>query len=660
MATVVAWHGRSLSQHVAQRDGAAKDGYRFLSLSIYGPASDPIYAAVMIKRPAIVAQRDWPSLTAAQFQDVFNEQAKAGYGPVIIAATGSAASPRFAAVFQPCNPIPLTRHLLKSGDSSDLGTIQGMNAKAKSEGLILHCAATYGDANAPHFAAIWMPNTDDTLWNCDGVADDSGTYQARFNAQTSAWSRPAHVTLNASNRYLSLFVDRQVGDWVARHNMSPSDYQAEFDALKTKSYFPICVQAAGADASSARFAAIFAKSESTVAKAFTATGPVANAAIDAVIKQAMQDSPVRHASLAIVHGAKLVYARGYTMAEPNWPHVQPTSCFRMASVSKTVTAVAVFQLIEAGKLKLTDKVQAMLQLKTPSGSAPADGRFGDITIKHLLEHTSGVNPDAFRNGPAVVQAFVQAGHPATLPVTESMTDAYVAGLGMVSAPGAKQAYNNCGYYLLGRVVAHIRGVSKPVDAYQSALFNPLGIHRIRRAVSLISAEPSDEARYEDPSLQVAPSQMSPDQPLVPSEYGTEQIEIMEGGGGLTGAATDIARLIAILISTKDNPAMKRSTLTSMLSDGATMSAAGMGRAGYGFDYVSKQAGDSFYGQKGGSLASSGNVLELNGQWGFTMSWGGKAYAATSWYPDYPSVMNIAKSTDWGSTDLFPQFGMPSL
>ena len=115
-----------------------------------------------------------------------------------------------------------------------------------------------------------------------------------------------------------------------------------------------------------------------------------------------------------------------------------------------------------------------------------------------------------------------------------MTDSYIASLGMVATPGSSQVYNNCGYYLLGRVVAHLRGKSRPIDAYQAALFDPLGIHRIRRAASLISAQPNDEARYQDPNIPVGPSEMTPDQPLVPSEYGTEQVEIMEGGGGLTG------------------------------------------------------------------------------------------------------------------------------
>jgi hypothetical protein len=43
---------------------------------------------IAIKRPVVVAKRDWPKLTADQFQQVFNEQTKLAYGPVMIAATG--------------------------------------------------------------------------------------------------------------------------------------------------------------------------------------------------------------------------------------------------------------------------------------------------------------------------------------------------------------------------------------------------------------------------------------------------------------------------------------------------------------------------------------------------------------------------------------------
>jgi hypothetical protein len=213
-------------------------------------------------------------MTADQFQTTFDDQARVGYGPVMIAATGSSSSPLFAAVFQPMSPINLTRHLLKSGDPSDLGTIQGMNKQAKTNGEILISIASYGDPGNPGFAAVWAPNPAKTFWNNDGLVDDASTYQARLDAETSAWCRPKFVAVDSSNRYMSLFVDNEVGPWVARHNITPADYQTEFNTWTAKGYFPICVQAGGPDASSAHFAALFVQSEDTVARQFHANGPL--------------------------------------------------------------------------------------------------------------------------------------------------------------------------------------------------------------------------------------------------------------------------------------------------------------------------------------------------------------------------------------------------
>jgi CubicO group peptidase (beta-lactamase class C family) len=672
----VAWHGRTLADHTALRNQWTLQGYRFVSLSIYGSVAAPVYAAVMIKRLVIVAQTDSPYMTATQWQQTFDEQAAQGFGPVILTATGSASDPRFAAVFQPQDPIPLTRHGLTSGDVTDLGTIQGMNNSAKSQGLILRWAASYGSATDPRFAAIWMPNTDIVLWNNDGLVDAAEVYQARFDAETSVWCRPSFVTLDGDNCYLSLFVADEIGPWIARHDMSPGDYQREFNTWTAQNYYPICVQAAGSSAVTARFAALFVQTEEIVSRNLNATGPIENEEIDAVVRETMGTYPVaRHAALAIVHGKKLVYARGYTVAEPSWPIVQPTTHFRLASVSKTITALAIFQLIERKMLALSDTMQSILQLRTPSGGAPPVG-FNQITIQHLLEHTSGLQTDSFTDGVAVVQAFEAAGYRASLPVTQAMTDSYIASLQLVSSPGTVQAYSNCGYYLLGRIVAHLRGTAAPIDAYQQYLFGPLGITRIRAAVDLVSAQQEDEARYEAaainqdfPSdLQVASSLMTVDQPLVASGYGNDELAIAQGAAGLSAAVTDLARLVAILIDQDDNPALKRATITGMLSAAAKLKSAlgPNGRAGYGLDDASNLGGGNFYAQKGGLIIDAASVLQFDDQWGFVLCFGSPAqlpnppYPAPSWYPDFPGVMDIAKKTDWGTTDLFPLFGMPWL
>ncbi|MDQ3983317.1 MAG: serine hydrolase [Actinomycetota bacterium] len=667
MADVVAWHGRDFAEHVKLRDDAAKNGYRFLTLSIYGPVSDPVYAAVMIKRPAIVAQRDWPALTAAEFQEKFDEQAELGFGPAIVSATGSAGDPRFAVVFQPQDPIPLTRHGLTSGATTDETTIQGMNAKARIAGLVLRSVGTYGDANDPRFIAVWTPNETKVTWNADGVVETSAEYQARFDAQTSGWARPVLASRNQHGKYLSLFADDEIGRWEARHEMTPAQYQDAWDDLVPQGFFPNWVEAGGNSASDARFSAIFVKKEERTPPQWKATGPVEHEGIDEVMRGIMQDSPVRHAQLAIVRDTQLVYARGYTFAPPSWPAVQPTSFFRIASVSKTVAALAIYQLIESGKLSLDTKVQSILGWKTPTGDAPADGRFGDITIGHLLEHTSGLPRDAHSDDIAIRDAH-SGSH---LPVTAAMADAYVASRTLAWDPGTDQEYCNCGYYVLGRVLAKKLGKATPVEALQDSLFDPLGITRIRRGRSLVTAQADDEARYRTKvdgkdadarlDIPVAASVMSDARPLVPVGYGNESYEHHEGSGGLSAGATDLARLAAILISTGDHPALKRSTIETMMDNAIACQAAFSERAGHGFDRAATRSGGRYYGQKGGSLSTSGNVFQLDGEWGVIVNWGGKPLSpkAAGWYPNFPAVMDLAESATW-SVDLFPQFGMQAL
>ncbi len=174
-------------------------------------------------------------------------------------------------------------------------------------------------------------------------------------------------------------------------------------------------------------------------------------------------------------------------------------------------------------------------------------------------------------------------------------------------------------------------------------------------------QPANEARDQTALLSVYPSQMSDARPLVPDEYGTEQMEVLECAGGLSAAATDVARLIAILLDTDDNPALKRSTIVDMMNNAvATGAQTGHTRAGHGWDGAVSEGGGKFYAQKGGSLDSNHSVIQIDGDWGFTMLWAGEAGAATGWYPDYPDVMNIARAASWGAEDLFPTFGMPSL
>jgi hypothetical protein len=116
---------------------------------------------------------------------------------------------------------------------------------------------------------------------------------------------------------------------------------------------------------------------------------------------------------------------------------------------------------------------------------------------------------------------------------------------------------------------------------------------------------------------------------------------------------DLARLIAIMIARRDNPALRGETIRQMLSNAAT-------RHGHGFDVTRGRGDGSYFCFKGGALASSWSLLQLDGDVGFCVVWsGGVPPDRFRWSPMLPTVMQEARRARW-SEDLFPQFGMPSL
>src|SRR5207247_1398048 len=259
----------------------------------------------------------------------------------------------------------------------------------RANGWMPTSIAVYGSVPDLRYAAIWVDNPRGVCWTMDGLADTAAGYQSRFDAIVPTWGRPLQVAVSPDDRYASIFRDDLVRDFVARHELTSSGYQQEFDRLVPQGYWPVSVQGGGVGAA-ARFAVLFAKTDQPVGLAWQPpTGPVANAAIDAVMRQAMERHRIRGAGLALVRGGKLVYARGYTLAEPGYPKVQPTTRFRQASVSKFIVALAIHRLIQDGRLTLNTRVQDVLGLSEPNGGA-VPATFETVTVQHLLEHTSGL------------------------------------------------------------------------------------------------------------------------------------------------------------------------------------------------------------------------------------------------------------------------------
>ena len=187
-----------------------------------------------------------------------------------------------------------------------------------------------------------------------------------------------------------------------------------------------------------------------------AAEPSANerAAMSDVAQAVLEKHSVPGLSVAIAAGGKLAYAQGFGYADRERNEkVAPHYLFRVASISKSITAVAIFMLIERGKLRLSDKVFGPgALLGTDYGAPPYLPGIDQITVEHLLMHTSGGWPNDVLD-----PMFSQAGKDHRQLITWVLAYQKAENL-----PGEKYAYSNFGYCVLGRVIEKVTGESYQV------------------------------------------------------------------------------------------------------------------------------------------------------------------------------------------------------
>jgi CubicO group peptidase (beta-lactamase class C family) len=178
--------------------------------------------------------------------------------------------------------------------------------------------------------------------------------------------------------------------------------------------------------------------------------------LDAIIAAQMQKHGLPGVSLAIIEGNEIVYLQGYGMAGRNRPMTPQTPMF-IGSQSKSFTALAIAQLVERGKLQLDAPVQAYI----PWFQVADAGVSEKITVRHLLQHTSGLS---------------DAGYSLILSDDASLEEA-VRSLSQarLTAPvGTTHQYFNLGYSILAYLIEIASGQS--YEGYlQEHILSPLGM-----------------------------------------------------------------------------------------------------------------------------------------------------------------------------------------
>jgi CubicO group peptidase (beta-lactamase class C family) len=122
----------------------------------------------------------------------------------------------------------------------------------------------------------------------------------------------------------------------------------------------------------------------------TGTAVPSLVAYDSFVASLMSQYNIPGASLVLTLNGRLIMARGYgyTDAQKTKP-VQPDSMFRVASLSKFITAVSIMKLVDQGKINLDAPAFALIPDLQPLAGAAVDPRLKDITVRHLLNHSGG-------------------------------------------------------------------------------------------------------------------------------------------------------------------------------------------------------------------------------------------------------------------------------
>jgi CubicO group peptidase (beta-lactamase class C family) len=660
---VVAWHDKTPDQHKALVGKWSTKNFRMMSLSLYGATLLPLFAAVMVKRKIVIENKQVGPLDQVGMQKAIDKMGK-GWGPAIVTATGPSSSALFAAVFTPMDSNPLARLNMTAKQFTSECVTQ------HTKGNILVWADVFGTTSNKRYTGIWGPNPSKHAWSCDPIDDDGDNLQARFEALRSAWERPAHIAVTPSGSILELFVDSTVGPWFSKVGMSEADFKQTSEKEESEGRQPVRISGQITE-SGARFAAIFASREETDPRVFRTNGPRTVSAIDDAMESYIKAQNLRGAALAITRGPQLVYAKGYTWAESTYPDVLPTTLFRQASISKTFTALAIWRLMQMKPKELSFKtpMQSILKLKQFNGSAPMDSRYSAIRVQHLLESTSGLDQNTVWDFEEVAEA---AG--SKLPATQEEMARFSTAFMLSAAPGdtTNANYGSYDYFLLSQIVAKLAGTSTFEAALKKLVLTPLTCKRTRSAVSLVGKQAADEARYQlslfEPKkglipLQISPSVKSPAQPIVPTQYGSWDMELFDGAAGLSSAVIDVARLAAMFSVRAGNPLLKADTIDQLFEAAATATHkySGPDAHGYhGFDWVDILNEDEhiYQAEKGGSLSGLSTVITFTtGGYGYVIAQNSTNIDGVTL--NWRDVEPIAEAHLWSGNDLFPHYGMPS-
>jgi CubicO group peptidase (beta-lactamase class C family) len=254
---------------------------------------------------------------------------------------------------------------------------------------------------------------------------------------------------------------------------------------------------------------------------------------------------IKGASVAVMKDGRLVLARGFGYADQETNQfVEPKHLFRVASVSKLITAVAVMKLVEEGKLSLDDKIFGEQGLLNDSVyMAYKDKRVEDITVRNLLNHSAGWNRNYGDH--MFMQHEIARQMKVELPVGLPVIIEFALNKRLHFRPGSRTSYSNLGYAILGLIIEEKTGQAY-VDYVTNEVFKPAGIYDIYMGRNLMEEKlPHEVIYYEQRNSGKVPSVYAKNK-LVEKIYGGNDIELLGAAGGWIATAPDLMKFLSLI------------------------------------------------------------------------------------------------------------------
>ena len=267
--------------------------------------------------------------------------------------------------------------------------------------------------------------------------------------------------------------------------------------------------------------------------------------MDHIISTFQEKWGIKGISVAITKDGRLVYAKGFGFAdEKNGEQVNPHHLFRLASVSKLITAIAIMQLNENGKLDLDGPVFGPEGILNDSIYRNfSDPRIEKITVRHLLTHTAGWSR---RGGDPMFQPHLVARKMKTgLPVTNEETIQYVLAKKLNNDPGSKYSYSNVGYVILGKVIEKISRMAYE-DYVKINILYPLEIWDMQLGRSFYDEKAANEVTYYENRSYGKVLAYNSNHDLVTRIYGGSDIKSLGAAGGWISSPAGLLKLVAAI------------------------------------------------------------------------------------------------------------------